>query len=93
MKDFFKGWFDLRGTLGKKPTLAISITGILVILFSWYIVTSNEWVEPALLPHPGNVLGSFSELHFDDFLVRNAFYSIKLNYWGDISKPFSMLCP
>lgn len=82
MKNFFNGWFQLRGSLNKQTSIIISVTGVIFILFAWYVVTSNEWVEPALLPHPGDVLSSYKELHFDDFLVKNAVYSIKLNYWG-----------
>lgn len=82
MKNFFNGWFQLRGNLDKKTSLIISVTGIFVILLAWYVTSANNWVEPSLLPHPGDVLGSFKELHFNDFLVSNAIYSIKLNYWG-----------
>ena len=33
-------------------------------------------------PQPWKVLSSFSELHFEDALIRNLIYSIKLNFLG-----------
>jgi ABC-type nitrate/sulfonate/bicarbonate transport system permease component len=41
-------------------------------------------INRAILPSPGSVLISFKELHFNDFLVRNTLYSIKLNVLGYI---------
>jgi len=82
MKKFFSGWFELRGSIEKRTSMIIGLGGVFVIMLIWYTIAANEWVEPSLLPHPGNVLGSFKELHFKDFLVKNAIYSIKLNYWG-----------
>jgi NitT/TauT family transport system permease protein len=39
-------------------------------------------VPQSLLPPPVSVLGSFKSLHFEDQLVRNCCYSIKLNIFG-----------
>jgi ABC-type nitrate/sulfonate/bicarbonate transport system permease component len=41
-------------------------------------------VSRAILPSPQSVLFSFKELHFNDLLVRNTLYSIKLNLLGYI---------
>jgi NitT/TauT family transport system permease protein len=39
-------------------------------------------VGKSILPDPVSVLTSFKELHFNDLLVRNTLYSIKLNIFG-----------
>lgn len=41
-------------------------------------------ISRAILPSPISVLASFKELHFEDMLVRNTLYSIKLNLLGYI---------
>jgi len=77
-----QGFFELRGELDKKSTLIISLVGLLLFLVLWQ---SMEWfnlVPRALLPSPIAVIGSLKELHFEDALVRNSFYSIKLNLLG-----------
>jgi NitT/TauT family transport system permease protein len=44
---------------------------------SWF-----KLVPESLLPSPVSVIVSFGSLHFEDELVRNSFYSIKLNLLG-----------
>jgi len=78
----FKNLFKLRGSLDPTASLIIGITGLVVILVSWHIISTTGMIEASLLPAPLSVISSISELHFDDFLVRNALYSLKLNYWG-----------
>jgi len=39
-------------------------------------------VQRGVLPSPYSVIASFKELHFQDLLVRNTLYSIKLNLLG-----------
>ncbi len=46
------------------------------------VTLRHALVDRAILPSPGAVLGSFSQLHFDDFLVRNTLISLKLNVLG-----------
>jgi ABC-type nitrate/sulfonate/bicarbonate transport system permease component len=46
--------------------------------------TKKAMVDKAILPSPFAVLASFKELHFENFLVKNAWISIKLNVWGYI---------
>ena len=78
LKDLFK----LRGELDSKTDMAISISGMFFFLTIWHIITTSGIINESLLPKPMDVLTSFKELHFDDFLIRNLFYSIKLNYLG-----------
>ena len=80
MKKFFK----LRGELSKKTESTIGITGLVLILSIWYLITSLGWVPQSILPNPLDVLVSYKELHFDDFLIKNMLYSLKLNYLGYI---------
>ena len=48
------------------------------------IVTKSSIIDKAILPSPVAVLKSYKELHFDNYLVRNALLSIKLNVYGYI---------
>jgi len=47
-------------------------------------VTKSSIIDMAVLPSPLSVLASLKELHFENFLVKNAFISIKLNILGYI---------
>jgi len=74
--------FKLRGVLPKRLSLAIEVAGFVLLLLIWIAITSSGIVPKAILLSPLAVIKSFKELHFDDFLVRNALYSIKLNILG-----------
>lgn len=78
----FKNLFKLRGQLDPKANWIIGLSGLVVILIVWHIVSSSEMIPKSLLPGPVDVISSIKSLHFEDFLVRNAAYSLKLNYWG-----------
>lgn len=75
-------YFNLRGKLPLKARLVIELTGFFMILMIWHVITTYGNVPKAILPAPLDVLRCFRELHFEDLLVRNAFYSIKLNALG-----------
>jgi NitT/TauT family transport system permease protein len=77
-----KRFFELRGVLPSKEILLIEAGGFVFFLLVWLLITTFELIPPALLPSPVKVLTSFKELHFEDALVRNALYSIKLNLLG-----------
>ena len=74
--------FSMNFTPGRKVTFLISFAGMLLILGIWSLITFTGWVGKAILPTPLAVITSFKELHFQDFLVRNTLYSIKLNIYG-----------
>ena len=42
----------------------------------------NGFVSRAIIPPPLDVLKSYKELHFKDFVVRETFFSLKLNVLG-----------
>lgn len=78
----FDDLFELRGELDKKSTLIIGIVGFILLLLVWQSMAWFKLVPESLLPSPLKVIGSFGQLHFEDALVRNCFYSIKLNLLG-----------
>jgi len=77
-------FFELRGELPKSVNITIAIVGFITLLGIWTLVSFLSLIPSTLLPSPWNVLISFQELHFQDALVRNAVYSIRLNLLGYI---------
>jgi NitT/TauT family transport system permease protein len=65
-----------------KNSLFLSLVGLIGILAIWSILTFTGWVGKSILPDPMSVLISYKELHFNDLLVRNTLFSIKLNIFG-----------
>ena len=76
--------FELRGELDKKTRQVLGVAGLVVLFLLWVALTVTEIIPHAIFPSPFKVLGSFKELHFQDSLVLNIFYSLKLNYMGYI---------
>jgi NitT/TauT family transport system permease protein len=76
--------FELRGSLDTKSARIVGILGFLLLMLLWQSMAWLKLVSVALLPSPLSVLASFRELHFEDALVRNSLYSIKLNLLGYI---------
>lgn len=72
----------LRGELSAKLSTAIQLIGLVLLVCLWSIVSGYEMIPRSLLPTPWSVLSSFKELHFDDYLVRNIGYSLKINILG-----------
>lgn len=77
-------FFELRGTLNKKMRLATEVVGLITLFLLWIAVTSTGLIPSSILPSPFKVLSSFHQLHFEDGLVINLLYSLKLNYMGYI---------
>lgn len=76
-------YFELRGKLPKKIKMTIELVGLGTFLLVWFLITDVfELAPPKILPSPIKVIMSFGELHSQDGLVRNAFYSIWLNILG-----------
>jgi len=74
--------FAIRGEISRKTDVFIFLLGIVVMILIWQVLTSFGLVHPGILPPPGSVLTSFVKMHFEEALVRNAVYSIKLNVLG-----------
>lgn len=75
-------FFELRGQLDKKTSTIISILGFILFISLWQTMSILKMVPESLLPSPMSVLTSYKSLHFEDQLVRNSAYSIKLNVLG-----------
>ena len=76
-----EGIFELRKQFSNKTNILLSLAGLAIILGIWTLV-SGRFIPATLLPSPLAVLRTFPELHFNDFLIINALYSIKLNLYG-----------
>lgn len=75
-----KDLFEINGHLSERQEKILALIGIVFLLFVWSTVTL--FFPTPVFPTPWKVLFSFKELHFEDALVRNLFYSIKLNLLG-----------
>jgi len=75
-------FFELRGILPKKTGTIVAVVGFFVLLGTWQAVSMMSLIPRSLLPPLDAVFSSFKELHFEDALIRNALYSIKLNVLG-----------
>jgi NitT/TauT family transport system permease protein len=76
------GFFELRGILPRRIGTMVGGIGFVILLGLWSLISGMALIPSTLLPTPWAVLSSFKELHFEDALVRNAAYSIKLNLLG-----------
>ena len=74
--------FELRGKLSRMPGIVVGIMGFVVLIAVWSLITTLGAIPQSLLPSPLKVLMAFPELHFEDELIRNAMYSVKLNLLG-----------
>jgi NitT/TauT family transport system permease protein len=72
----------LRGHLKPNQANLIQGVGFVLILSLWVLVCQFMDISPSILPHPFMVIKAFGELHFEDALLRNLGFSIKINLWG-----------
>lgn len=70
---------ELRGNPSPKKRLLLVFIGGVLIFGCWWVVSFFGIVPTSILPSPWRVITSFKELHFEDALVRNAFFSLKIN--------------
>jgi NitT/TauT family transport system permease protein len=76
--------FKMNYPISRRASFLVTIAGMILILGIWSLITFSGWISKAIIPTPLSVITSFKELHFNDLLVRNTFYSIKLNVYGYI---------
>ena len=76
--------FELRGKLDKRTHTIIMVIGFIIIMAIWITITGLHLVKPQILPSPFKILLALPELHFQNALVRNLMFSIKLNVLGYI---------
>lgn len=86
---------ELRGKLDKKTSTIIGVSGFVIILLLWSWI-AHRIGSNSILPSPIAVFSSLKELHFNDYLVQNILFSLKLNFWGyleaiAIAVPFGFL--
>ena len=74
--------FKLRGQLPNQVSLAIQVMGFFMLIGIWETTARMGLVTSALMPAPSSVIMSFKQLHFEDALLRNLGFSIKLNLLG-----------
>lgn len=76
--------FELRGSLTKKQTIILGLTGIAFFFILWFMLTYGEtpMVKRQILPSPGRVFTSYADLLKDNDLIVNTAKSIGLNLSG-----------
>lgn len=72
----------IRGDIPKQLNNGLILAGIIFLIMVWGITA--KLLSSPVFPSPWKVVSSLKELHFEDALVRNLFYSIKLNILGYI---------
>ena len=60
----------------------LEIGGSVLLLIVWAAVCYFGAIPSAILPAPKKVLFAFGELYFENALVKNVLFSIKLNFLG-----------
>ena len=77
----FKNLFVMGGevNLPKSVMGIISLSGLVLILLFWYLISFFEIISTTILPNPIDVILSFGPLVTDNHLLANTFFSIKLN--------------
>ena len=83
--------FELRGKLDKRTNAIIMVAGLIFIMLVWIIITGLHRVKPQILPSPLKILLAIPELHFQNALIRNLIFSVKLNLLGYIEAIFVSL--
>ena len=75
---------ELRKTLTKAQKWYLGVSGILIFLLIWVLLTMGEdpFVKPGILPHPLRVITGYGDLYRDNNLIQNTFRSIGLNLAG-----------
>jgi NitT/TauT family transport system permease protein len=77
-----KNLFKLGGSLDKKATVALTVTGAVLLLSVWYGLTATGAVPQKILPNPMKVFTSYGRLAMQHELFSNIFYTVKLNLLG-----------
>lgn len=77
-----KELFVLRGELSKQAQVISQISGIAFLIGIWQCACTFLHVPHGILPAPLEVVNSFQELFYQDHLVSNLAYSIKINLYG-----------
>lgn len=79
-----QGYCGLRGKISDSEKVILEIVFTISVILLWAFAWWQKIIPQGILPAPWKVITSFKELHFHDALVRNAAYSIYLNFLGNI---------
>jgi NitT/TauT family transport system permease protein len=82
MKKILHNFFELRGELTPNQNKIIGLTGFVLMILIWHIVTSSNPQMQSLFPSPYSVISSYGELYQNDDLVFGTFISIERNFLG-----------
>lgn len=76
--------FALRGDLNRNQTILLGGAGVALILGVWFALTAGPVpiLVPAILPSPVRVVAAFSDLFYDNDLIRNTCRSVGINLAG-----------
>lgn len=91
VKDLFK----VKNTIPRRTSLIIGVSGLVIFLFTWWLITTMGWVSKGTLPSPVEVLLSYGELLSEQEVIKmsggelkvssllyNTGYSLVLNILG-----------
>jgi NitT/TauT family transport system permease protein len=68
--------WDVRGDLRRRSALALAVTGFVLPLAAWILVSLNGWADPVFLPPPWQVLAQLGEWYRDGDLLGDVVVSI-----------------
>lgn len=73
----------------------LTISGWLILLAAWYVISALELVNTHILPSPGKCLealgGLINDTNADNSLSANVWFSLKLNFYGYVESIFLAL--
>lgn len=81
-KNQLEPFIALRTPLSDKVSTWVGFVGFVLLMSFWWMVSAFRLIPETLLPRPLDVVKAFAPLHFNDFLIQNALFSIKLNLLG-----------
>jgi NitT/TauT family transport system permease protein len=67
---------------GMSKSKIFAFLGWLIILAVWFIISALELINPYVFPSPIKVYNGFIEMINHDNLVKNIFFSLKINFMG-----------
>lgn len=74
--------FELRGIINKKAGNMLMISGAGLLLSLWLCISFFGWINKSLLPSPVQILQAIPDMYYQDDLIKNILYSVRLNLLG-----------
>ena len=78
----FKRLFKFGGDsdFGKKGNAIIGISGLVLTILLWWLISYFEIIPPKILPSPFKVIGSIGSLFNEYHLLANIWFTLKMNW-------------